>query len=271
MSNKRIKFIIIGILIIILAVVLIFSFGLKRKKPDTGNVVNPDGKTTEEKKLEDIISEDENILNILAELKKDHPEFSEAQIEFFRETAKHSINSIGPCLERDDKNECIASVAFIRADSGICGEIQVQKNISECTNAILEKRSEAKINKCLSLDGGDYVNCIGQIFTFYNRTEDCVNLSSTKARKTCAEIFLYKKAFVGHDVKICNEITDAKLKNFCLENDMIKDSDGDGLTDGNETSRYKTDPTKPDTDGDGYSDGDEVKNGYNPLGGGKME
>jgi len=33
---------------------------------------------------------------------------------------------------------------------------------------------------------------------------------------------------------------------------------------------YKTDPLLADTDGDGYSDGSEVKNGYNPLGPGKL-
>ncbi|MBR9978588.1 MAG: OmpA family protein [Bacteroidetes bacterium] len=37
-----------------------------------------------------------------------------------------------------------------------------------------------------------------------------------------------------------------------------KDSDGDGLTDEDETSIYNTDPFNPDTDGDGLSDGDEV-------------
>ena len=36
------------------------------------------------------------------------------------------------------------------------------------------------------------------------------------------------------------------------------DTDGDGLTDGDEVMKYKTDPLKVDTDGDGLSDGDEV-------------
>lgn len=36
------------------------------------------------------------------------------------------------------------------------------------------------------------------------------------------------------------------------------DTDGDGLTDGDEVQRYKTDPTKKDTDGDGIKDGDEI-------------
>ncbi len=38
------------------------------------------------------------------------------------------------------------------------------------------------------------------------------------------------------------------------------DSDGDGLTDGDEVNIYSTDPTLPDTDGDGLSDYDEVIN-----------
>jgi|GEM_PF-3547631 len=47
------------------------------------------------------------------------------------------------------------------------------------------------------------------------------------------------------------------------------DTDNDGLVDTLET-QYKTDPKNPDSDGDGYKDGEEVKNGYNPLGVGKM-
>ncbi|HLP15397.1 MAG TPA: OmpA family protein [Bacteroidota bacterium] len=36
------------------------------------------------------------------------------------------------------------------------------------------------------------------------------------------------------------------------------DTDGDGLSDGDEVNKYHTDPLKADTDGDGLSDGDEV-------------
>jgi hypothetical protein len=48
------------------------------------------------------------------------------------------------------------------------------------------------------------------------------------------------------------------------------DSDNDGLTDYQEVCIYGTNPLNPDTDGDSYKDGDEVKNGYNPLGPGKL-
>jgi outer membrane protein OmpA-like peptidoglycan-associated protein/outer membrane protein W len=43
------------------------------------------------------------------------------------------------------------------------------------------------------------------------------------------------------------------------------DTDGDGLSDGEEVNRYKTDPRKVDSDGDGLTDGDEVRiYGTNP-------
>lgn len=47
------------------------------------------------------------------------------------------------------------------------------------------------------------------------------------------------------------------------------DTDGDGLTDGDETFKYGTNPLDRDTDRDSYPDGQEVKNGYNPRGQGQ--
>jgi len=47
-------------------------------------------------------------------------------------------------------------------------------------------------------------------------------------------------------------------------NPLLPDSDGDGLTDGDEVKRG-TNPLNPDTDGDALRDGDEVRIGTNPL------
>lgn len=51
-----------------------------------------------------------------------------------------------------------------------------------------------------------------------------------------------------------------------LGTDPLKwDTDGDGLSDGDEVHVYGTDPLKWDTDGDGMSDGDEIRAGTLPL------
>lgn len=46
---------------------------------------------------------------------------------------------------------------------------------------------------------------------------------------------------------------------------LLKDTDGDGLTDYEEIVTYGTNPTLIDTDEDSYSDGDEVADGSDPL------
>jgi len=61
----------------------------------------------------------------------------------------------------------------------------------------------------------------------------------------------------------------ATFKRFSPNQDILIDSDGDGLSD-EEEKIYGADPFNPDTDGDGYLDGVEVANGYNPLGAGKL-
>lgn len=63
------------------------------------------------------------------------------------------------------------------------------------------------------------------------------------------------------------DLEESKLKT----NPKMKDTDRDGLDDYKEVVVYKTNPLKKDTDGDKYSDGEEVKNGYDPLGPGKLK
>jgi len=50
-----------------------------------------------------------------------------------------------------------------------------------------------------------------------------------------------------------------------LTSPFVRDTDGDGLTDTDETNTYSTDIENPDTDGDGFVDGDEVRYGGDPL------
>ncbi len=48
------------------------------------------------------------------------------------------------------------------------------------------------------------------------------------------------------------------------------DTDGDGLYDREEVQVYGTDPLDQDTDGDGFLDGSEVSQGFNPNGPGRL-
>ncbi len=50
-----------------------------------------------------------------------------------------------------------------------------------------------------------------------------------------------------------------------MTNPTTVDSDGDGISDYRELYLYKTNPTMFDTDGDGYHDGLEIKNNYSPT------
>jgi hypothetical protein len=65
-------------------------------------------------------------------------------------------------------------------------------------------------------------------------------------------------------------LTDYQEIHICHTNPLKPDTDNDGLSDRDEVMVWHTDPLNPDTDGDGYTDGTKVKNGYNPLGPGKL-
>lgn len=49
-----------------------------------------------------------------------------------------------------------------------------------------------------------------------------------------------------------------------FRDDVLRDTDGDGLADRDELEKYKTSPYLEDSDSDGIKDGDEIKAGKNP-------
>ncbi len=56
-----------------------------------------------------------------------------------------------------------------------------------------------------------------------------------------------------------------KLLTARQQADLLKDTDGDGITDYDEVAIYNTDPTVADTDNDGFTDGAEILAGFDPL------
>lgn len=84
-----------------------------------------------------------------------------------------------------------------------------------------------------------------------------------------------KLPFFNKPVENTNEVvnTEPVINNEVSTStiDLNLDTDVDGLRDTDEINIWKTDINSADSDGDTYSDGDEVKNGYNPVGEGKLD
>ncbi len=250
MFNKTIKIIIAGIIIAILSFALFFIF--KNKNNDKENKAK----------------EAEINARLLEELKTNHPEFSASQLEFYNNLAVKEI--VAPCDGRNDENDCISSVAFLRKAQNSCDEINDEKIKIECVNSILQEGNAEAVNKCWLLDSDSFIKCSRELFLIYAKPENCLRLKSSEVQKACESVFYYETAVVQGDTELCKKVTNEKLNLYCIKNinamDKTLDSDNDGLTDYEERNVYKTDPNKNDTDGDGYSDGIEIRNGYNPLG-----
>ncbi len=123
----------------------------------------------------------------------------------------------------------------------------------------------------------DKINCFQSYFikeaANNNDLDKCNELADGAAFENCLAQTSFSLAIKTGDEKYCAKISNQTDKDNCLKGvaDKKLDTDGDGLSDAEEISRYQTDPLNSDTDGDGYKDGDEVKNGYNPKGSGKLE
>ncbi|KKL57433.1 hypothetical protein LCGC14_2235450, partial [marine sediment metagenome] len=75
-----------------------------------------------------------------------------------------------------------------------------------------------------------------------------------------ADAFLLKYVFDTDG----DGLSDGDEVNTYLTDPNESDTDGDGLSDGDEVNTYGTDPNDSDTDGDDLTDGDEVRKGYDP-------
>ncbi|UMX47767.1 MAG: Ig-like domain-containing protein [Candidatus Nealsonbacteria bacterium DGGOD1a] len=93
----------------------------------------------------------------------------------------------------------------------------------------------------------------------------------TEEKNSLKEMILAAVKGKSNESDIIKRIDDFESVVASREKDIIrqqavlrKDTDGDGLTDGQEIL-LGADPLNPDTDADGILDGDEVANGYDPL------
>ncbi len=91
-------------------------------------------------------------------------------------------------------------------------------------------------------------------------TEEVTSVTSTDSE------ILFGETILDTDSDGLDDLYEKKNGTNMLE----WDTDGDGLSDGDEVMTWKTDPLKVDTDNDTYSDTTEIRNGYNPRGDGKL-
>ena len=200
-------------------------------------------------------------------------------------------------LKEYSKDNCIYDVAVGRNSFYLCGEIRDDelKNMCQEVGLSMEAIEAGNTQKCLGLLNEDFKKqCLSEIFRKNNDINICLDFT-VEYKDLCESIIYSSMAFETKNIEFCDNVKmDVYKKNCVLSVENIpKDTDGDGLSDENETSlgidpfkedtdgdglsdldemsKYFTDPKNNDTDGDGYSDGEEVRNGYNPKGDGRLK
>jgi hypothetical protein len=202
LRNKKI--IILGIVTLFLLVVLIFVFKIKEIENN--------------KKGNEEAIENETATKLFEELKNNHPEFSSSQLEFYRKTSGRNKEILVPCEGRDDENDCIASVSFLKDRVDVCSHIKNEEAKIECANSILREGRAEKIDKCWLLNGDDFIECSRDLFLTYDKPENCLNLKSEKAQQMCESVFYYETAFLQRNRELCKKIRDEKLNQYCFKN-----------------------------------------------------
>ena len=99
-----------------------------------------------------------------------------------------------------------------------------------------------------------------------------LNIKEKNSQQTAKELENEKETKnQGEDSKV--DLNGQMEEAFPWDGDesLSMDKDGDYLLGHEEVYIYHTDPNNPDTDNDGHLDGEEVRNGYNPLGEGKLK
>ncbi len=198
-------------------------------------------------------------------------------------------------LEAIERDECIWKIARERKSPEMCVDIADEENRTTCSDTLYARKAidEDDVSVCNEVVNDELKeNCIGTIEGPLSTT-NCAERG--KSESFCQDLAMANQAIAAQDSSLCMQVIDEGERGRCEEliaptntdadgdgldeeeelihgsSDQRVDTDSDGLTDFQEVKTYKTDPANPDTDGDTYTDGSEVKNGYNPLGDGKLE
>lgn len=193
-----------------------------------------------------------------------------------------------PFLRKKCKDKVkVFDIIWNKKDIKLCQEIRLLEYGPLCYSYLLQEGQSCDVLE--DSEEREVCQC-KMIITSAQSEEDCLKIISEDCEKVCL-IMVQNNG--DHDIDSDNDgKSNFEELNYRLD-PFNSDTDGDGLMDGEELTKYHSDPksidtdidglgdydeiftyktdiNNPDTDNDGYQDGEEVKNGYNPLGKGKL-
>lgn len=211
-----------------------------------------------------------------------------ACLDLARADAARSLGLVQACdeLEGDAYQHCVSLIAVDKANPQVCDVLSGQDR-SNCADTpyLLQATAEMNVSLCDKIVAtGTRAACTTQVRAAIVAANACASAGLDQA--LCDAATALADAIASNDPAKCaalnendayaceqaQQIADADQDGLVALDEKafgtsegVADTDGDGLSDGDEVHVYATDPAKADTDGDGYSDGTEVDSGYDPL------
>jgi hypothetical protein len=226
---------------------------------------------------------------IAAQLESECEAEDTACLDLARADAARALGAAQACHRLSDQSfeSCITLIAQDTLDGEVCKALsgQAQQNCFDQT-FLLIAQDEPKLSTCEKIGAADLqAACQAQVTARAVATNTCAAAGVELAK--CQALDALRNAMLSGDPATCEALPDEQDQADCSAaissvdddadglvlmdevsrglRDTVSDSDGDGLSDGDEVHVYTTDPTQADTDGDGFDDGTEVESGYDPL------
>lgn len=212
--------------------------------------------------------------SLLACDKEKNPENCKANLV---EAAAMETGSVEVCarLTGSALDTCVVKVARENLDADGCDLMTTEEKQTSCQDLIYRALAtkEMDISWCEKISTETVrLRCVNAMTETIAREKGCSGTGVDQS--VCDKLNALEAAVASADPDQCLALADSEDQMNCFElvgaGNQRLDSDNDGLSDHDEYNEYGTDPFKADTDGDGYNDGDEIRNGYNPLGSGKL-
>lgn len=200
-------------------------------------------------------------------------------------------------LVADEYHNCVELIAFDTLNQDICEALE--SGVDSCKDTVYTKTARANNDyaQCDQISDADKrKSCQSSLLDEVVEQGRCEEFAIDP--EVCAAQSLFDQAIATRNIEECEALLPPEEEAACAEiiptiadesvdsglqdadgdglsanmeatygtSDNNKDSDADGVEDGDEVQLYLTDPANPDTDGDGFDDGTEILSGNDPLG-----